>query len=86
MDQREFPIFNTTTGKHTSQDVSGFRGKLLFNVTDHFDITVMAHTAKSKSKGFNFVYAYLPPSQTLLFPGSPFTQALLLPGITPSYV
>jgi iron complex outermembrane receptor protein len=77
----DYPITNLAYGSKTTQDISGFRGKLKFLVTDNFDITVMAHQAQDRSTGFNFVYLYVPPGASLI--GS--SQAVALPGITPSW-
>ena len=80
-----YPITNLTTGDKTTQDVSGSRIKLLFNVTDNLDVMLMAHNENTEGKGANFVYAYITPGHDLLFTPGPFTQAALLPGITPSW-
>lgn len=81
----KYPITNQATGDKTTQDVAGSRIKLLFNVTDELDITLMAHNENTEGKGFNFVYNYITPGNDLLFTPGPFTQALLLPGYTPSW-
>jgi iron complex outermembrane receptor protein len=77
----DYPITNLAYGSQTTQDISGFRAKLKFLLTDNFDLTVMAHQAQDRSSGFNFVYTYVPPGAFLI--GS--SQAVALPGITPSY-
>src|SRR6202011_2942971 len=73
------------TGDKTTQDVYGGRAKLLLNVTDNLDVTLMAHKELTQGRGFNFVYAYITPGHDLLFTPRPFTQASLLPGYTPSW-
>jgi iron complex outermembrane receptor protein len=85
-----YPITNTALGEKTTQDVSGARLKLLFHVTDDFDITLMGHDELTQGKGFNFVYAYITPGNSILLgpaPGAPpfLSQAVLLPGIKPSW-
>jgi iron complex outermembrane receptor protein len=80
-----YPVTNLATGDKTTQDVSGARAKLLWEITDDLDVTLMAHSELTQGKGFNFVYAYITPGNDLLFTPGPFTQALLLPGITPSW-
>ena len=80
----QYPVTNLATGDKTTQDVAGSRIKLLFNVTDNLDLTLMAHNENTEGKGFNFVYSYITPGNDLLFTPGPFTQALLLPGITPN--
>jgi iron complex outermembrane receptor protein len=76
-----YPITNLTYGSKTTQDISGFRAKLKFLLTDNLNVTVMAHQAQDRSTGFNFVYVYVPPGAAII--GS--SQAVALPGITPSY-
>jgi iron complex outermembrane recepter protein len=80
----EYPITNLATGQKSYKDAYGARGKVLYQPTANLDVTLTAHVAESDSHGENFVYSYLTPGATLLFPGSPLTQAKLLPGITPS--
>ena len=59
--------------------------KLLLKVTDDLDITAMAHYEETVGRGFNFVYLYITPGANLLGVPAPFmSQAVLLPGITPS--
>ncbi|HEY1726502.1 MAG TPA: TonB-dependent receptor plug domain-containing protein [Steroidobacteraceae bacterium] len=77
----DYPITNLASGNQTTQDISGFRAKLKFLLSDSFDLTVMAHQAEDRSTGFNFVYLYVPPGAVLI--GSP--QSVALPGITPSW-
>jgi iron complex outermembrane receptor protein len=79
----KYPITNLATGNKTTQDVSGARLKLLFKVTDNLDVQLMAHDELTQGHGFNFVYSYITPGHDLLFTPGPFTQASLLPGITP---
>jgi iron complex outermembrane receptor protein len=92
-----YPVTNLATGDKTTQDVSGARAKLLWEITDKLDVTLMAHSELTQGKGFNFVYAYITPGHDLLFtipPGAPcppaceppfLKPAVLLPGITPSW-
>ena len=80
-----YPITNLTLNRTTTQDVYGARAKLKFAITDDLDLTLMGHYENTVSTGFNFVYIYITPGNTFLFPGSPFTQAVMLPGITPSW-
>ena len=80
-----YPITNLTLDKTTTQDVNGVRGKLKFTITDDLDLTLMGHYENTVSTGFNFVYIYITPGNTFLFPGSPFTQAVMLPGIKLSW-
>jgi iron complex outermembrane receptor protein len=80
-----YPVTNLATGDKTTQDVSGARAKLLFKVTEDLDVTLMARNELTQGRGFNFVYAYITPGHDLLFTPGPFTQASLLPGITPSW-
>jgi iron complex outermembrane receptor protein len=79
----KYPITNLAAGNKTTQDVSGARLKLLFKVTDDLDVQLMAHDELTQGHGFNFVYTYITPGHDLLFTPGPFTQASLLPGITP---
>jgi iron complex outermembrane recepter protein len=78
-----YPITNLFSGNKTTQDVAGARAKVLFKVTDDLDITVMAHNELTQGHGFNFVYSYITPGANLLG-APPLSQAVLLPGITPS--
>ena len=92
-----YPVTNLATGDKTTQDVSGARAKLLWQITDDLDVTLMAHSELTQGRGFNFVYAYITPGHDLLFtipPGAPcppaceppfLTPAVLLPGIKPSW-
>ena len=77
----DYPITNLAYGSKTDQDISGFRAKLKFLLTDNLDATVMVHQAQDRSTGFNFVYVYVPPGAGLI--GA--SQAVALPGITPSW-
>jgi len=79
---RDFPITNVLSGKKSDQDAYGARMKLRFSPSEDLDVTLMGHLAGVASRGGNLVYTYITPGSTLLFPGSPFTQALLEPGIT----
>ncbi|HEX4239815.1 MAG TPA: TonB-dependent receptor [Steroidobacteraceae bacterium] len=78
-----YPVTNLATGDKTTQDISGARAKLLFKVTDDLDVTLMAHNENTQGHGFNFVYSYITPGASLLG-APPLSQAVLLPGITPS--
>jgi iron complex outermembrane recepter protein len=80
-----YPITNLATGDKTTQDVYGARVKLLWKITDFLDVTLMARNEVTEGNGANFVYAYITPGNDLLFTPGPFTQASLLPGITPSW-
>jgi iron complex outermembrane receptor protein len=77
----DYPITDIAYDRKTSQDLYGYRGKLKFKVSDDLSIEVMAHQAEDRSRGFNFVYLYVPPGATLI--GA--SQAQALPGITPSW-
>ncbi|HEX7759369.1 MAG TPA: TonB-dependent receptor [Caulobacteraceae bacterium] len=80
----DYPIHNLFDGKKSYANSWGTRGKLRLHPTDNLDVTVAAHYGQMDSHGSNFVYSFVTPGATLLFPGSPLTQALLLPGVTPS--
>ena len=80
-----YPITNLTLDKTTTQDVSGARAKLKFAITDDLDLLLMGHDENTVGKGFNFTYIYITPGNTFLFDGSPFTQAVMLPGIKLSW-
>ena len=77
----QYPITNLAGGDKTTQDVDGYRAKFKFLLNDNFDVMVMAHQGEDRSRGFNFVYVYVPPGASLI--GS--SQAAALPGITPSW-
>jgi hypothetical protein len=53
--------------------------KLLFHVTDDLDITLMAHDELTQGKGFNFVYAYITPGNSILL-GPPRGAAISVAG------
>ena len=80
-----YPITNLTLNQTTTQDIYGARAKLKFAITDDLDLTLMGHDENTVGTGFNFTYIYITPGNTFLFPGSPFTQAVMLPGIKPSW-
>jgi iron complex outermembrane recepter protein len=80
-----YPITNLTLNQTTTQDVYGARAKLKFAITDALDLTLMGHHENTVGTGFNFVYIYITPGNTFLFYGSPFTQAVMLPGINLSW-
>jgi len=80
-----YPITNLTTNQTTAQDVYGVRAKLRAQVTDDLELTLMGYNQNAVSHGFNFTYIYITPGNTFLFAGSPFTQAVMLPGIKPSW-
>jgi len=92
---RDYPITNIAFDSKTTQKTDGVRGKLLFKVSDDFDILLMAHLDEQKSSGFNFVYTYLTPGANLLFGTGPVqfpppvaptvSGATLMAGITPSW-
>ena len=46
-----YPVTNLFTGDKTTQDVSGARAKLRWNVTDDVDVTLMAHSELTQGKG-----------------------------------
>jgi iron complex outermembrane receptor protein len=80
-----YPITNLATGDKTTQDVAGARLKFRFEVTENLDVTLMARSENTEGRGANLVYAYITPGHDLLFTPGPFTQALMLPGYTPSW-
>ena len=80
-----YPITNLTLARTTTQDLDGARAKLRLAITDDLDLTLMGHYENTVTSGFNFTYIYITPGNTFLFNGSPFTQAVMLPGITPSW-
>ena len=80
-----YPITNLTLNQTTTQDVYGARAKLKFAITDDLDLTLMGHDENTVGTGFNFTYIYITPGNTFLFYGSPFTQAVMLPGINLSW-
>ncbi len=80
-----YPITNLTLNQTTTQDIYGARAKLKFAITDDLDLTLMGHDENTVGTGFNFTYIYITPGNTFLFPGSPFTQAVMLPGIKLSW-
>lgn len=82
---RYYPITNTFYGTKTSQADQGLRAKLEWKPNDQFDAKLTFRHAKSQVDGFNFVYVHLVPGSTLFFPGSPITQAIAFPDITPSW-
>ena len=80
-----YPITNLTLNQTTTQDIYGARAKLKFAITDDLDLTLMGHDENTVGTGFNFTYIYITPGNTFLFHGSPFTQAVMLPGIKLSW-
>ncbi|MGO9933480.1 MAG: TonB-dependent receptor [Steroidobacteraceae bacterium] len=80
-----YPITNLTLNQTTTQDIYGARAKLKFAFTDDLDLTLMGHDENTVGTGFNFTYIYITPGNTFLFYGSPFTQAVMLPGINLSW-
>jgi iron complex outermembrane receptor protein len=83
---RYFPISNTYYGTKASQRDSGVRAKLQWTINDDVSAKLTYHHASVEQSGFNFVYTYLTPGATLLFPGSPLTQELLIAGgVKPSW-
>jgi iron complex outermembrane receptor protein len=83
--QRYYPITNEFYDTKADQKTSGLRAKLLWKISDDIDAKFTYHHGRVKAGGFNFVYTYLTPGADLLFTPGPLTQALLLPGITPSW-
>jgi len=84
LNSRTLPIENLFNGQFTTQDSYGVRGKLEFDLSPNLEVSLMGRYGGFDTQGGNFVYSYLTPDSTLLFPGSPFTHSFLLPGITPS--
>ena len=80
-----YPITNLTLNQTTTEDIYGARAKLKFAITDDLDLTLMGHDENTVGTGFNFTYIYITPGNTFLFYGSPFTQAVMLPGINLSW-
>ena len=80
-----YPITNLTLNQTTTQDIYGARAKLKLAVTDDLDLTLMGHDENTVGTGFNFTYIYITPGNSFLFYGSPFTQAVMLPGINLSW-
>jgi iron complex outermembrane receptor protein len=80
-----YPITNLTLNQTTTQDAYGVRAKLKVAITDDLDLTLMGHDENTVGTGFNFTYIYITPGNTFLFSGSPFTQAVMLPGIKLSW-
>lgn len=83
--QRYYPITNNFYDTKTGQKNWGVRGKLLWQVSDDFSAKLSYHHATSRVDGFNFDYLYVTPGSDLLFTPGPLNQALLLPGINPSF-
>jgi iron complex outermembrane receptor protein len=92
---RDYPITTIASDQKTDQKTSGIRAKLRIDVSNDFDITLMAHYAKQKSDGFNFVYTYLTPGAYMFFgtsaPPLPHfvtntvSATTLMQGVTPSW-
>jgi len=80
-----YPITNLTLDHTTTQDLYGMRAKLKFAVADDLDLTLMGHYESTVGNGFNFTYIYITPGNAFLSVGSPFTQAVMLPGIRLSW-
>ena len=80
-----YPITNLSISHTTAQALYGARAKLKFSISDDLDLTLMGHDEHTESSGFNFVYIYITPGNTFLFYQSPFTQAVMLPGIKLSW-
>ena len=80
-----YPIKNLTLNQYSNVDTYGGRAKVKFLLTDDLDVTLTARDSNSVGHGFNFVYLYVTPGNTFLFPGSPFTQAAVFPGLTLSH-
>ncbi|MHB8287231.1 MAG: TonB-dependent receptor, partial [Caulobacteraceae bacterium] len=83
-DHLQYPIKNIANGKKSDDENQGARIKLLWKPTDRLDITLTGRFNHNQSHGENFVYTYVTPGSELLAAGTGLTQALLLPGITPS--
>src|ERR1700722_578036 len=82
---RYFPITNEFYGTKADQRDYGVRAKLLWKINDDIDAKLTYHHGTVQQHGFNFVYTHLQPGADLLFTPGPLTQALELPGITPSW-
>jgi len=82
---RYFPITNEFYGTKADQRDYGVRAKLLWKINDDVDAKLTYHHGTVQQHGFNFVYTHLQPGADLLFTPGPLTQALELPGITPSW-
>ena len=82
---RYFPITNEFCGTKADQRDYGVRAKLLWKINDDIDAKLTYHHGTVQQHGFNFVYTHLQPGADLLFTPGPLTQALELPGITPSW-
>jgi len=80
-----YPITNLTLNETTTQDIYGARAKLKFAITDDLAVTLMGHDENTVGTGFNFTYIYITPGNTFLYYGSPFTQAVMLPGLNLSW-
>jgi iron complex outermembrane receptor protein len=80
-----YPITNLTVNQTTTEDIYGARAKLKLAITDDLDLTLMGHDENTVGTGFNFTYIYITPGNSFLFYGSPFTQAVMLPGIKLSW-
>jgi iron complex outermembrane recepter protein len=80
-----YPITNLTLNQTTTEDVYGARAKLKFAITDDLDLALTGYDQNTVGKGFNFTYLYITPGNTFLFYGSPFTQAVMLPGVKLSW-
>jgi iron complex outermembrane receptor protein len=83
-----YPILNTQLDRWSTQKTSGGRLKFAFNPTDDLDITLTGHYGRMTSDGFNLLYTFITPGDTLLVgPGGPpfLAPAALLPGITPGF-
>lgn len=78
-----FPIKNLYYDRNSDDTDYGARGKVKFDLTDDFNVTVAAHTESDFSSGFNFAYSYVYPGAFLLAGvggGPPFwSQAALFP-------
>jgi iron complex outermembrane recepter protein len=82
---RYFPITNEFYGTKADQRDYGVRAKLLWKINDDIDAKFTYHHGTVQQHGFNFVYTHLQPGADLLFTPGPLTQALELPGITPTW-
>ena len=91
-----YPVRNLNLGNRSEALSYGLRGKLKFDLSDDFDVTLMGHYALATSRGENFVPVYFTPGATL-FPFIPsafgptgptqfgITQAVAFPGYTIAY-
>lgn len=76
-----YPVTNTQLGIKSHAENYSVRGKLKYEPTGNFDITLMGHYGLTPSRGENFTFQYLTPGAMLLG-APPLTQSVLY-GSTP---